>query len=425
VNSPPSIFTTLAGAAFFASRTRFDGAPGEAFISAVRVRVEGADTPGSVAQARLSRVAAEIRDATGLAVDIVAGSSPETIKVDLAAGNFGRPPLTVSEFWSVKGVAFRFVKALEAHNLGLFAMVLLGAVILVGETAFISVRRRRPEFGVLRALGWRSRTIARLVELEMLVLGLGVGLIVLLVVIPLSLVLPVAAGTWQLLAAVPLTIAVAACAAILPALGASRGTTASVLKGGGRIRSSRIPRSAIALGLRELGGTRRVETALGVGAVALGAAMLGGVLLLVTAFRGELDTTLLGNYLAVRVRPFHTAIAILTLAVGSLAAGEIVTLGYLERRIELATLRALGWPRTALVQLLLSQAVALGLLGGLTGSVVVATGGVMLRAPIAAILETTALTCGAALIGTLVAAAGPLALVYGSSLAEALKGGNE
>jgi hypothetical protein len=32
--------------------------------------------------------------------------------------------------------------------------------------------------------------------------------------------------------------------------------------------------------------------------------------------------------------------------VGALAAGEVITLGYLERRIHYAALRALGWPKS-------------------------------------------------------------------------------
>lgn len=39
-------------------------------------------------------------------------------------------------------------------------------MVLVGETGYISVRRRRREFGVLRGLGWRASSIAWLVELE-------------------------------------------------------------------------------------------------------------------------------------------------------------------------------------------------------------------------------------------------------------------
>jgi hypothetical protein len=73
----------------------------------------------------------------------------------------------------VKGVDFRFLKAVSAQNLALFGFVLVGAMVFVGETGYVSVLRRRREFGVLRGLGWRAPSIACLVEFEMLLLGVG------------------------------------------------------------------------------------------------------------------------------------------------------------------------------------------------------------------------------------------------------------
>jgi hypothetical protein len=422
INSPPLLLTTLAGAAFFADPNSYLGAPDKAFISAIRVRVTGIAAPGPVAEARLSRVAAEIHDTTGLAVDIVRGSSARTIQVDLPAGNFGRPALTVKEGWSVIGVAFRFTKAVSAQNLAIFTLVLLGTTLLVGETAYIAVRRRRREFGMLRAVGWPARRIAWLVEVEMLILALGVGLIALVVGIPLALLLKLGTSSWQILAAIPLAVTIAAVASLLPALAAARGTTVTVMQGGGKVQMSRPPRSMLALALRELAGPWRGEAALGIGSVALGCAMLGGVVLLMVAFKGQLDATILGTYLAGRVRPFHLVMAMLTVAVGALAAGEIVTLGYLERQVHLATLRALGWPRRSVVQLLVLEAVILGCMGGLIGGLSVAVGGLVIGATLRAIVIGVLLGSLVAVGTTLLAVAGPAFHAYRAAPGEALKG---
>ena len=74
VNSPPLVLTTLAGAAWLSDPVRFTNAPGAAFISAIRVKVAGVDTPGPASEARLAAVAAAIEDATGLQVDVVKGA---------------------------------------------------------------------------------------------------------------------------------------------------------------------------------------------------------------------------------------------------------------------------------------------------------------------------------------------------------------
>lgn len=421
VNSPPLVLTTLAGAAWLSDATRFEGAPGAAFISAIRVRISGVDEPGSGAEARLAAAAAAIRDATGLQVDIVKGSSPHQVLVDLPAGRYGRPAVSAAEGWSKKGIAVAFVEAVAAQDLAIFVLVLVGGVLLVGATAYVAVRQRGPELATLRAIGWSRRRIAWLVETEMLVLGLAVGVAALLVVgalLPLGLFL----APWQLFGAVPLSIVVAGTAGLLPALLVFRGIPVGQLRGIERPRPSRPIRSMAWFAMRDLMGSRRVESLLGIVAVALGAALVGIVALVAVAFNGRLDVTVLGVYLAAQVRPFHVAVAALTLAVGALTAGEIVALGYLRREDAFATLRAIGWPPRRLVGFLMLQALAIGISGGILAALATAAAAQILdTAPGASGLAVGA-AFGAAGVATLAAGVGPALLALRSVPATILRG---
>lgn len=421
VSSPPLLLTTLAGAQFFADPGRFEGMPGDAFISVVRVKVTGVGAPGPLSQARLTSVASRIHQATGLDVDIVKGSSPETVRVTLPAGKFGRPALDVTEQWSVKGVATRFVEAISAQNLVLFGLVLVAAMGLVGQTSYMAARRRRVEFGVLRALGWPAWRIGALVEVEMLILGLVVGLLALVAGVGLAWALHLQTGGWQWAAAVPLALGMAGLAALLPAVSSARGRTVEVMRKGGRQRESRPVWSVMALGVRELLSAWRAEAMLGVAAIALGSAALGGILLIEAGFRGQLDATVLGHYLGAQVQPFHIVLAAMTLVIGALAAGEIVTLSYLERQPHLATLRALGWSRWLVVRLLAGQALLLGLVGGLTSAALVTIAGVVLDAPVAVALMAGGASLGVALLATLLAVIVPFALAHRLAPASALR----
>jgi hypothetical protein len=240
--------------------------------------------------------------------------------------------------------------------------------------------------------------------------------------LPLASLAGVRASPWTVAATVPLALAVAGLAALLPALSAARRTTLTVLTSRSRVRRSRPPRSAVTLGLRDLTGLWRVEAMLGAGAIALGATMLGGVVLVATAFRGRLDTTVLGVYLAGRVHPFHLVVAVLTLGIGALAAGQVVTLGYLERQAQLAALRALGWPRRQVLRVLAAQGLAVGVAGGLAGALAVwAMAGITGAAP-GATGSAAAAAAGAALVATALAIAGPLSYAVGSRPADALRG---
>jgi ABC-type antimicrobial peptide transport system permease subunit len=368
-------------------------------------------------------VAADIHDATGLRVDVVKGASPQEMPVGLPAGQFGRPAMTLAEPWAVKGVALRFTEAVSAQNVAVFAIALVTATILVSLTAYISVRRRRAEFAVLRALSWPARRIGALIELEMLTLGVTVGVLAALLGVPLVGWLGGHVLGWTVAAAIPAALVVSAVAALPPAIAAGRGSTADAMVRRGRVRRSRPPYGPATVGLRDIVGLWRREAILGAVAVALGAGMFGLVMLITGAFRGSLDLTVLGVYLGGRVRPFHIAIAVLTVVIGAMAAGQVVTLGYLERQAQLAALRGLGWSRRHLLRLLGAQGLAIGAAGGAVGAGVSWLGGVVLAAPPAAIIQSTVASLAVAVVATAAAVTGPLAHAYRAAPADALREG--
>jgi putative ABC transport system permease protein len=422
VNSPPLVLTNLRGARWLDEPQRYVGQPGDRFISLIRVKVAGVEEPNAISKARLALVASDIQEATGLQVDIVKGSSTKAVQVQLPAGRYGRPAVEVTEGWSLKGVAIRFVRAVSAQNVALFTLVLFSAVVLVGQTAFLSVRRRRSEFGVLRSLGWPAGRVAELVLVETVLLGLVVGAVALVLELPVALALGQGSTAPRLTLALPLAVGIAAIAAIVPAIGAARGSPIEVIRGRSRVRRSRVPWAPLTLGLRELAGPWRSEAALGAGAIALGSFILGGIVLMAAGFRGRLDTTVLGSFLSTRVAPFHVAIAILTLLIAAISTGEIVTLGYLERRTHLAALRALGWTRRNVVLLLAGQALALGLVGGGLAAVAVWGLGMALDASDGAVSLAIAVGVAAGLGSAAVAALAPLWLAYRADAAQILRG---
>jgi hypothetical protein len=421
VNMPPTILTTLSGISVLDDPSHYAGAPGSAFISVIRVRVVGTQQPGPVAQGRLSRVAAEIHDATGLQVDIVKGSSPRQIHVNLPAGSFGRPPLTVSEPWSVKGVGFRFLEAVSLQNLLIFSVVLMAATILVAQTAYVSVRRRRSELAVLRAIGWPPWRIALLIELEMLMLGLAVGAVGLVVGVVIAALTHVGASWWTVVGVVPLALVIALLAGLVPAISTMGGTTMSVIAPLEPIRARRLPASSLGLGLRQAIAWRW-DMGMGVAALALGATLLGCIQLIAAGFRGQLDTTVLGTYLSGQVMPFHFVVAALTLSVGAIAAAQVITLTYLERRVHLATLRALGWPRAEVVKVLIGQAVGLGLIAAAISVAATIAVGIALSAAPPVIGGAALVALSMALVSTAIAVVAPLIHAYAADPAAGLRG---
>jgi hypothetical protein len=421
LDSPPLMVTNLEGAQYFSDPAIYTGAPGNRFISAIRVRVVGTSEPGAIAQARLSRVAAQIHDATGLQVDIVKGSSPQPLQISLPAGNFGRPALTVTQGWASKGVAFRFLQAISLQNLAFFAIVLISAFILVAQTAYVSVRRRRTELAVLRALGWPPWRIALLIELEMLILGLSVGIVGFAIGLPVALLEHVGLTTWVIVGVIPLSVVIALLAGLIPALGGTRGTTLSVLVPHEDIRERRLASSPLTLGLRNALALRW-DVAMGIAALTLGGALVAVVELVAAGFRGQLDTTLLGTYLSGEVKPFHFAVGGLAVAVGAIAVAQLITLTYLERRTQLATLRALGWSRADVVKMLLGQATGIGFVAAGLAVAVSIVAGWALSASATVMLGSAATALAMTVIATAIAVLAPLGHAYVADPAAGLRG---
>lgn len=369
VASPPLLLTTLAGARWLANPRRYEGQPGNAFISVIRVRVADTSTPGQASEARLAAAAAAIHAHTGLQVDIVKGASTRPIRVDLPAGMFGRPALTVQEQWSVKGVALTFFRAVRDQDRALLALLLIDAGMLVGQASYLAVRQRRTQLAVLRALGWSSLQLASLIELETLIIGLAAGLTAWLAAVPILRLLhvPVVAATL----APPLSVAIAGLAALPAAWTASRGSAVAAMAGVHPVRRSRAPSTTAGLAARELRRAWPVETVIAVLAVALGTALVGLVVLVAAGFRSQLDTTVLGTALDTQVRPFHVVLAGLTLALGSAAAAQVVLLAWLSRRHQLGVLKARGWSGERLASFVCCQALIVGAGGAAVAAPVV------------------------------------------------------
>jgi hypothetical protein len=422
VNSPPLIMTTLSGAQWFADPQRFQGATGDAFISAVRVRIAGTEEAGPAGYARLARAAAAIHDVTGLAVDIVVGSSPRPISIELPPGSFGRPALSAREGWAVQGVAYRFTRAVQAQDLALFGIALLGSLALVAQTAFVSIRRRRPEFAVLRALGWRASDLARLVLLEVLFVGLVSGLVAVVLGLPLIVLTATDASTLLIVGVLPLALLVSVAGGIVPAFAVTRSTVAASLTSAAAIRTSRLPPRPWRLGVDETLIRSRSQSIVPIGVVALSGALVGAMIAIEASFRGQLDTTVLGVYLAGRVQPFHLAVATLTLVIGALAAAQAITLNYLERQPELAMLRAIGWRAVDVAAYVGGQALALAALGGLVAAILVGLIMLVLNTGSSAFLIAVLTALLAPVVAIALAVAGTLVHAFRISPAALLRG---
>ncbi len=407
IAQPPLILTTLESLDLFRDDRRFKGSDSDAPISVVRVRVAGVTGPDAESRERIRRVAQTIRDRTGLAIDVTAGSSPQTLRVHLAAGKFGRPPLALEEDWVTKGVAVAFLTAIDQKSVALFGLILLICVFFLANGVLASVRTRRAEMGTLVCLGWSRRKMFSAIVGEVILIGFVAGLIGTVLAVVMVHVWSLEMSLLRALVVMPVAIGLAGTAAVIPAWRAARSSPLDAVRPAVSedTRAART-RHVIALAIVNL---RRVpaRTALGAAGLFISVAAFTLLLAINHAFQGVLVGTVMGRFISLQVREVDVLTIVLTIILGGLAVADVLYLNVRERAAEFVTLRTTGWRNSDVRKLVALE----GLLMGAFGSV----GGAGLAAAVSLVIEGVPLA-SIALAAFLAAVSGVVAAALASLL---------
>jgi len=211
---------------------------------------------------------------------------------------------------------------------------------------------------------------------------------------------------WRVVLVIPLAVALALVAGLLPAVLASRGQPLDALRPpvAGRGNLGRV-RSVLAFALANL---RRLptRTLLGAAGLLVGVAALTVLVAIERSFGGTLVGTLLGNAISVQVRGSDFVAVGLTILLAGVSVADVLYLNLRERSAELATLRALGWSDRQIRLTVMLEALGIGALGSLVGAAL----GVVLAASLLGVSVLTLLVAAA------IATAGGIAVAILASL---------
>lgn len=368
IAQPPLMLTTIKGLRALTDLTSFEGANQSVPISVIRVRVAGVTGPDPLSRERIRRVAQLINERTGLAVDVTAGSSPRTLEVDLPAGEFGQPAMTVREGWVEKGVAVSFLRAIDRKSLVLFVLVLVVCGFFLANGALASVAARRRELGTLSCLGWSRPEVFRAVLGEFAAVGAIAGLtgviLVRLLVSAFELKLPL----WQILLVAPVAVLLTAGAGIIPAYRASRLEPLDAIHP--QVATERKARHASGVVRMALLNVRRVpaRSALGAAGFTVGIAALTVIVAVNRAFQGELTGTVMGRFISLDIRSVDVLSVVLIILLGAISVADVLLLNLRERSAEFVTLQTLGWNGSQLRLLVAAEGFALGAIGSALGA---------------------------------------------------------
>ena len=375
----------------------------------IRVRVAGVTGADDASRERVRLVAEQIARRTGLDVDITIGTSPTPEIIDLPAGNAGRPELTLREGWVKKGVAVQLLSAIDTKSLLLFGLVLLVCALFLLNAVTAAVRSRTAELGILSCLGWSSRRIFWLLEIELLVTGLIAGVVGTAIALVLVGTLDLHVAWQQLLLITPVAVVLAGLAGLPPTRKASRAVPMQAIQ-----PAVRAPRRAMAvtsvtrLGL--VGVTRTPgRSLLAAASLFIGVAALAGLLAIQQQFSQHVVGTLLGNVVAIQVRGVDLFAVALVLGLGAFTIADVAYLNISERRAEIGTLRATGWTERHVQRLFATEALVIAAIGAVAGALLGVTAtGVLLHADVLILGRAAVLAASAGMLAAVVALVVPL-----------------
>lgn len=325
---------------------------GAAPIDAIRVRVAGLRGYDETGRNRVERVASQIA-ALGLEVDVVAGSSPQPVRVFVPAYDLTvSPPADlgwIQQGWTTLGAATRVERALSRVNLGLLGLSLATATVFLVGIGLLSAGTRRREAGILRALGWEDpriigRQVGEVLPGAVLVAAMGV-----------------AAWWWSDGSSVGLAVGLAT-AAEVPIVAGVGAWLACRRAGPGQRASELVPGLAHLnhVGSRASYALRTVvgyplRTAVVVGSLGVVAAAGGVGLGLMLDRAAQAGPTRLADYLNAVLSMHQWGLLGLSFIAGAVLAILTVRLELIARRGEFTVLRAVGWEGRHIASLLCGE----------------------------------------------------------------------
>jgi ABC-type antimicrobial peptide transport system permease subunit len=261
-----------------------------------------------------------------------------------------------------------FLAAVDKESVLLFTLILVVCALFVANSATAAVRSPRRELGVLACLGWTRPRIYAAVLGELALLGLGAGVAGGALSLPVAAALHLHVSLGRAILAVPAAVALAVAAGGVPAWLASRAEPIAAIRPP-VLPARRARRLSGVMGLAVVNVLRTPGRSLvGAFSLAAGVAALTMLTAVTLAFRGTIVGSLLGNAVAVQVRGVDYVAVAATIALGVMAVADVLFLNIRERAAELATIRALGWPESALGRLVVTEGAAIGLCGSLVGA---------------------------------------------------------
>jgi hypothetical protein len=360
---------------------------GDHCISAIRVKVAGVVTASQESWKHIQQVAQQIRQQTGLQVEVTLGSSPQPTLVYVPGVRLGENGATqaiaplgwVEERWIHIGVGLVYLSQLGQTRLLLLSAVLAVCLgyLAVSFSALVSLQRR--DFALLSALGWRPWQPIRLFLMQALILAIGGGIVGIGLALLVATLLEATPLWLVVIWTIPVMLAFALISILYPLWQIWHIHPAEILRAGSSVSSgkvnllgSRMGGLLMPIGMLILRNLVRSRTRAFIAILSL----FFSALLLMVMFNGvfalhqSLQGTLLGDYVLFQTAVPQVAGCVIALVLTFLSVADLLLLQVQERQQEIGLLHAVGWRPWAIQRLFVQEGLLLASIGTVPGALV-------------------------------------------------------
>jgi hypothetical protein len=355
LTSPPSLLTTVDAAANIIK---------DAPISVIRIKVNSVSEVSDENQKKLEQVTQSIKEQTGLEADILFGSAPQPVLINVPQSGLQPALGWVEQQWIKLGSKFVMVHEMKVGFSGMLLLVMLVAIIYVIATNLVTFLVRKKQYALMLSIGWRRSHIIRLIGIEGLLIGGFVALLTwalegALVYIDksqLSLFRFAMIGFTGFVIYLLGTIStVFFVQGIMPNDALRSGETVVYARLFTRVRDE----LQMAIG-HFMGKIKR--NMLSILSISMPTALLMFFLFITFRLKGVFYTTWIGQYAVAEIGSSHYLAIFICLLISVLTTAEIIWQNVSERKQEISLLRAIGWRHHAIRKLIMSEGLLIGCL---------------------------------------------------------------
>lgn len=351
ITSPPTILTTIESA---------EAIIGDKPISAIRIKIKGAEHLSLEAQKKAEEVAREITFRTGHKAYITLGSSPRNILIH--ARDIGY----LQELWIQLGAAITIVRETTVAFWVFILILVIEALLFVLATSIVSILSRMEEFAILSAVGWRNSHIRVLIVKEGVFIGTIVGIIASILTIIGGDILNKPVEISRLLSVFFISLFAYVSGTGLSALIQKEENLNLILKSGEvqKQRVSRYSQNPIFNLILSNVLNRPWRALLSISSASVPVFLLSILFYIKVHFESVLNLTLLGEYISLKIEPQHYLIGIISAILAFVTISDLISLNILDRKFELSLLLALGWRKSWVRNLVMAEGAIYGFIAG-------------------------------------------------------------